>query len=323
MSNYLVTGCAGLIGSNVTRILISEGHSVIGIDNLNNSYDIRLKEWRINQILNNSNFDFHPTDICNMSKLRDIFNNKIEGVINLAAREGIRDSVKNPWDYYKTNVIGTINLLELCKEFDINKFVLASTSSLYGETNEQPFSETHNTDYPLSPYTASKKAAETVCYTYHHLYNMDISIPRYFTVYGPAGRPDMAIFKFIQSISEGVPVTIFGDGEQTRDFTYVDDIAKGTVLSLKKLGYQVINLGSDKAVSVNSCISLIENHLEKPAERKYFPTHPADVRNTWADITKAKELLKWKPETNLNKGIEETVKWYVENQSWARTIAIN
>ena len=323
MSNYLVTGCAGLIGSNVTRMLISEGHSVIGIDSLNNSYDIRLKEWRINQILNSSNFDFHSTDICNMSRLRDIFNNKIEGVINLAARAGVRDSVKDPWDYYKTNVIGTINLLELCKEFDISKFVLASTSSLYGETNEQPLSETHITDYPLSPYAASKKASEAICYTYHHLYNIDISIPRYFTVYGPAGRPDMAVFRFIQSISKGVPITIFGDGKQTRDFTYVDDIAKGTVLSLKKLGYQVINLGCDTPISVNSCISLIEKNLGRSAQKTYLPIHPADVRNTWADITQAKELLKWKPETSFSEGIRETVRWYVENQSWASTIAIN
>ena len=322
MSNYVVTGCAGLIGSNVSRILISQGHSVIGIDSLDKSCDIRLKEWRLSQILKNANFDFQVTDICDLKKLKHIFNDKIEGVINLAARAGVRGSVKDPWDYYQTNVIGTINLLELCKEFNIPKFVLASTSSLYGESNKQPFAETQDTNFPLSPYSASKKAAETICYTYHHLYNIDISIPRYFTVYGPAGRPDMAVFKFIQWIAEGSAISLFGDGEQTRDFTHVDDIARGTVLSLKPMGFQIINLGSDKPISVNDCISLIENNLDKPAETTYHPSHPADVRHTWADISKAKELLAWEPRTDIKDGIKQTVNWYIENQDWARTIEL-
>ena len=183
MSNFVVTGCAGLIGSNVSRILLSQGHSVIGIDSLNESCDIRLKEWRLSQILENSKFDFQLADICDFEKLKHIFNNKIDGLINLAARAGVRGSVMDPWNYYQTNVIGTINLLELCKEFNIPKFVLASTSSLYGESNKQPFTETHDTNFPLSQYAASKKAAETICYTYHHLYNIDISIPRYYRVW--------------------------------------------------------------------------------------------------------------------------------------------
>ena len=323
MSNFVVTGCAGLIGSNVSRLLLSQGHSVIGIDSLNESCDIRLKEWRLSQILENSKFDFQLADICDFEKLKHIFNNKIDGLINLAARAGVRGSVMDPWNYYQTNVIGTINLLELCKEFNIPKFVLASTSSLYGESNKQPFTETHDTNFPLSQYAASKKAAETICYTYHHLYNIDISIPRYFTVYGPAGRPDMAVFKFIQWIAEGSAISLFGDGEQTRDFTHVDDIARGTVLSLKPMGFQIINLGSDKPVSVNDCKSLIESNLDRSAEKMYHPSHPADVRNTWANIDKAKELLGWEPRTNIKDGIKQTVKWYKENQTWARTIALD
>ena len=170
--NILVTGCAGFIGSNVSSKLLSQGQEVIGIDNLNNSYDIKLKEWRLNQLLEIPQFNFHLSDICDVDKLRIIFKSDVDGVINLAARAGVRASLINPWEYYETNVTGTLNLLELCREFGINKFVLASTSSLYGQTNDQPFSETQSTDYPLSPYAASKKAAETLCYTYHHLYGL-------------------------------------------------------------------------------------------------------------------------------------------------------
>ncbi|MBO54734.1 MAG: nucleotide sugar epimerase [Dehalococcoidia bacterium] len=320
MSRYVVTGCAGLIGSQVTHTLLSNGHSVIGIDSLNKSYDERLKNWRVDQFKNDPMFDFHIADIRDANTLKYIFNNDINAVINLAAKAGVRQSLIEPLQYYETNVIGTVNLLEMCRTFNIKKFVLASTSSLYGDKSQQPLQETTDTNSPLSPYSASKKAAEAICYTYHHLYNIDITIPRYFTVYGPAGRPDMAIFKFIQWIAEGIPITIFGDGEQTRDFTYVDDIAKGTILSLKQLGYETINLGSDKPVSVNTCISLIEECLHKSAQKQYLPRHPADVQNTWANISKAKDLLEWQPRTDLREGIKQTVNWYLENQSWVRTI---
>jgi len=320
MSKYMVTGCAGLIGSKVTQILLSEGHFVIGIDNLNNSYDVRLKEWRINQFKSNIHFDFQIADIRDIRGLKQIFNSDIDAVINLAAKAGVRQSLIDPSGYYETNVGGTINLLEMCKDFKIKKFVLASTSSLYGDQSQQPFEETSDTDHPLSPYAASKKAAETICYSYHYLHDIDISIPRYFTVYGPAGRPDMAIFKFIQWISQGIPITIFGDGEQTRDFTYVDDIALGTTLCLKPLGYEIINLGSDKPVSVNACISLIEANLRQPASKKYLPHHPADVMATWANINKSKQLLSWTPTVSLNDGINKTVKWYQKNKSWVDSI---
>ena len=323
MSRYVVTGCAGLIGSQVTYLLLSEGHSVIGIDSLDKSYDERLKNWRVDQFKNAPMFEFHIIDIRDANKLKSIFKHDIDAVINLAAKAGVRQSLIEPLQYYETNVTGTINLLEMCRTFNIKKFVLASTSSLYGDVSQQPIRESTDTNCPLSPYAASKKAAEAICYTYHHLYNIDITIPRYFTVYGPAGRPDMAIFKFIQWIAEGIPITIYGDGEQTRDFTYVNDIARGTVLSLKQVGYETINLGSDKPVSVNTCISLIEEYLNKSAIKKYLPRHPADVQNTWADVTKARKLLEWLPKTDLNNGLSETVKWHIENQSWAKAITIN
>ena len=323
MSRYIVTGCAGLIGSHVTQALLDQGHAVIGIDNLNSSYDERLKNWRVNRLKNHLTFDFHIADVRDSHRLKSIFTDDLDAVINLAAKAGVRQSLTEPLEYYETNVTGTINLLEMCRTFNIKKFILASTSSLYGDGTQQPFQETNDTNCPLSPYAASKKAAEAICYTYHHLYDIDITIPRYFTVYGPAGRPDMAIFKFIKWIAEGIPITLFGDGEQTRDFTYVSDIAQGTILSLKKLGYQVINLGSDKPISVNNCISLIEDSLQKPSKRNYLPSHPADVRHTWANISKAKDLLGWKPETDINTGINESVKWYIENQSWAKRIAVD
>lgn len=213
--DYLVTGVAGFIASKVAEFLLAEGHTVAGIDNMNDSYDVRLKEWRLQQLQKYTSFHFHKGDICDRRMLASLlaaFDGKPDAVINLAARAGVRPSVKNPMVYYDTNMKGTLNLLELCREYEIRKFVLASTSSLYGSKNSLPFREDANTDNPLSPYAASKKAAETLCYTYHYLHGIDVTILRYFTVYGPAGRPDMSPFRFVQWISEKRPVTVFGDG---------------------------------------------------------------------------------------------------------------
>jgi nucleoside-diphosphate-sugar epimerase len=232
----------------------------------------------------------------------------------------VRQSVENPWVYIDTNVTGTLNLLELCRERQIGKFVLASTSSLYGADNPRPFSEDARTDGPLSPYAASKKAAEAFCYTYHYLYNIDVSVLRYFTVYGPAGRPDMSMFRFVQWISEGKPVKVFGDGRQERDFTYVDDIARGTIAALRPLGYEVINLGSDKPVALMDVIRLVEKLLDKEAQLVYQERHPADVLATWANIHKAERLLSWRPQTSLHEGTAQLVEWYRENEAWAREI---
>ena len=240
----MVTGCAGFIGWKVAEKLLAENINVVGIDNMNDYYDTKLKEWRLQQLKvkseklkaeKDTEFFFNKSDIGNFDEIKKIFSShKIDAVINLAARAGVRASVEDPWVYLDTNTKGTLNLLECCKDFGVKKFVLASTSSLYS-FNEMPFRETDRTDTPLAPYSATKKAAEALCYSYHYLYNLDISIPRYFTVYGPAGRPDMSIFIFIKNIDNSIPITVFGDGKQKRDFSFIDDIADGTIKCLQPL----------------------------------------------------------------------------------------
>lgn len=341
MNRYLVTGVAGFIASKVAEFLLAAGHTVVGVDNLNAAYDVRLKEWRLAQIKDHPNFTFHKLDITNREALTDLFssqhstsnlqpatsnsqpatpNSPFDAVINLAAWAGVRRSVENPWIYLETNATGTLNLLELCREFGVPKFVLASTSSLYGKENEMPYRETMDTSRPLSPYAASKKAAEAMCYTYHYLYDLDVTVFRYFTVYGPAGRPDMSLFRFTQWISEGRPVLVYGDGTQQRDFTYVDDIARGTIAGLKPLGYEIINLGSDTPVVLLDTIRLIEELTGRQANLQYRPCHPADVLATWAGIEKAERLLGWRPQMTYREGIAALVAWYRENRDWAKDV---
>lgn len=322
MKTYLVTGAAGFIASKVCELLLADGQEVLGIDNLNDAYDTRLKHWRLEQLRNTPNFTFQQLDICQYNQLRDSFPPKCDAVINLAARAGVRQSLKDPWIYIKTNVTGTLNLLELCKEFGVKKFVLASTSSIYGSSLSVPFREDALAAEPLSPYAASKKGAEALCHSYHHLYGIDTTIFRYFTVYGPAGRPDMSLFRFVQWISKGQKVTVFGDGQQTRDFTYVDDIASGTVKGLRPLDYEIINLGSDKPIVLLEVIRLIEKLLNKEAQLEFVPRHPADVTSTWADISKARRLLDWRPSHTFRQGVEALVSWYQENESWAKNIVV-
>ena len=320
MAKYLVTGCAGFIGSRITELLLERGDTVVGVDNLNDAYPPPLKEWRLAQLQKFPSFEFEQRDITHFDALKELFQQyKFDAVMNLAARAGVRASVENPWIYFDTNIIGTLNLLELCKEFGVKKFLLASTSSIYGES-EMPFREDQRTDFQLSPYAASKKGAESLAYTYHYLYGIDITIPRYYTVFGPAGRPDMSVFKFIHRIAEGLPIPVYGDGSQERDFTYIDDIARGSIAALKPLGFEVINLGSDRPVKLNHVIHLIEKYLEKKAQIEYQPRHPADVPKTWADITRAKELLSWRPLVSIEEGIQRTVEWYLENREWVRNV---
>ncbi|RLA85569.1 MAG: nucleotide sugar epimerase [Deltaproteobacteria bacterium] len=321
---YLVTGAAGFIGSQVARLLLQSGERVVGVDNLNEAYDPRLKNWRLDQLRGFANFSFYRLDICDQKALGGLFEKEgpFDAVLNLAARAGVRASVEDPQGYFETNVTGTLNLLELCRRYGIRKFVLASTSSLYGAHNPRPFREDADTSYPLSPYAASKKAAEALCYTYHYLHGIDVTVLRYFTVYGPAGRPDMSIFRFIRWIAEGEPLVVFGDGSQQRDFTYIDDIARGTLSALKPVGYQIINLGSDRPVSITELINLLEGLLSKKARVVHQPPHAADVPATWADITKARELLGWEPQTGLEEGLKRTVMWYFDNRGWAREIKL-
>lgn len=326
---YLVTGVAGFIASKVAEFLLDEGHCVVGIDNLNDAYDKRLKYWRLAQLEGRDGFTFQRLDITENKSLHSLFAGTstssngapvFDAVINLAARAGVRQSVENPWIYCETNLIGTLNLLELCRKFNVGKFVLASTSSLYGAHNARPYREDADTNGPLSPYAASKKSAEALCYTYHHLYDLDVTILRYFTVYGPVGRPDMSLFRFTQWISEGRPVTVYGDGSQSRDFTFVDDIARGTIAATRPLGYEVINLGSDKPVVLMDAIRMVEKCVGKEAKLEFQPRHPADVMTTWADIRRAEQLLDWQPQYCLEQGVERLVTWYQANRSWTSEI---
>jgi len=322
MAHYLVTGTAGFIASKVAEFLLDEGHTVVGVDNLNDAYDVRLKEWRLGRLRGREGFSYAHLDICDKDALqKQIFGgDRFDAVFNLAARAGVRQSVENPYVYADTNLDGTLNLLELCREHDIGKFILASTSSLYGAHNEMPYTESQNTDRPLSPYAASKKAAEAMCYTYHYLFGMDVTVFRYFTVYGPAGRPDMSLFRFTQWISEGKPVIVYGDGQQSRDFTFVDDIARGTIAGLAEVGYEVINLGSDTPVVLIDAVRLIEEISGKSADIHFEPRHKADVTATWANISKAERLLGWRPQYDFRKGVKALVDWYEANRDWAREI---
>ena len=305
----LLTGAAGFIGSKTAQLLIQKGYQVVGIDNLNDYYDVRLKQYRLKDLKKQNGFIFHKADIEDLAALGRLFKKySFCAVINLAARAGVRYSIENPHVYLTTNTHGNLNLLECCRAHNIQKFVLASTSSLYAG-QEMPFKETLPVNTPISPYAASKKGAEMTCYTYHYLFGMDVTILRYFTVYGPAGRPDMSVFRFIKWIDEGKPIELFGDGNQSRDFTYVDDIARGTIKALKKVGFKVINLGGDSPYKLNDVIGLMEKYLGKQAEIQTFPFHKADMLSTWADVSRARDILKWRPRVGIEKGIKNCVEW--------------
>ncbi len=313
---YLVTGCAGFIASRVAELLLDAGYGVVGIDNLNDAYDPRLKQWRLARLQARDGFQFQRLDISGRGGVEQLYETEgpFEAVVNLAARAGVRTSVENPWVYYQANCDGTLNLLDACRQHGVKKFVLASTSSLYGAHNPVPYREDSDTSRPLSPYAASKKAAEALAYTYHYLHGLDVTVLRYFTVYGPAGRPDMSVFRFIRRIAEGEPIVVFGDGSQQRDFTYVDDIAQGTVAAMRPLGYEVINLGGDRPVRLATVIETISTLLDRPPEIDYHPPHPADVPATWADVTKAGQLLQWSPRISIEEGLHRSVDWYRENR---------
>jgi nucleoside-diphosphate-sugar epimerase len=325
---YIVTGVAGFIAAKVAEQLLADGHAVVGLDSLNDAYDVRLKNWRLSQLQGKRGFTFHQVDIENRQAVQETFaaacapgRPQPEAVLNLAARAGVRYSVENPWVYFATNVTGTLNLLEACRAFGVSKFVLSSTSSLYGRDNPMPYREDADTSRPLSPYAASKKAAESLCYSYHHLHGVDVSVLRYFTVYGPAGRPDMSPFRFVQWLTEERPLVLYGDGSQQRDFTFVDDVARGTVAALKPLGFEAINLGSDEPIVLNDAIRMMEELVGKKARILTKPRHPADMQATWADISKAGRLLGWRPRTAFSQGIAALVAWYQANRDWAREIA--
>lgn len=317
----LVTGCAGFIGSRVSSLLVNLGHTVCGIDNFSDSYDVRMKHWRAENLLTLRSIECLDADITDREYLNKLFNNfKPDAVINMAARAGVRQSIENPLDYYHTNVTGVLNLLELCRNFGVNRFLQASTSSVYG-TNKMPFSEDVPIGTLLSPYATSKKSAEDLCKLYGDLFDFDITVFRFFTVYGPSGRPDMSLFRFVRWIAEDEPLHLNGDGSQQRDFTHVDDVVSGVVAALdRRGGFEIFNLGSDRPVSLNSVITQIANLLGKSVNIEYHPFHRTDVPATWANISRARELLGWEPIVGLNEGIASVVDWYIENRDWARTI---
>ncbi len=338
----MVTGCAGMIGARVAGKLLADGVRVVGVDILNDAYDIRLKDWRMERLMGTEGFEFHKADISDEAAMDGIFTGAAAGasersdpapisaVINLAARAGVRQSIEDPAAYYEANLLGTLSLLRLCASHEVPKFVLSSTSSVYGLAASTPTSEGGamggqlsvglETARPLSPYAASKKAAEALAYTYHHLYGLDVSILRYFTVYGPAGRPDMSLFRFVQKISEGRPIMVFGDGSQSRDFTFVDDVAAATIASTRPVGYEIMNVGSDSPVVLSDAISIIEELTGNIAYIDYQPMHSADVTATWADISKTKRLLDWEPKTSFSDGLVSLVKWYQDNRDWAQDV---
>jgi UDP-glucuronate 4-epimerase len=323
MATYLVTGAAGFIAARTTQLLLDAGHTVVGVDNLNDYYDVRLKQHRLAQLTSRPNFTFVRLDIEQLAALEPLFaHHKFDAVLNLAARAGVRYSMENPFVYLTTNALGTLNLLELMRRHGVKKHVLASSSSLYAG-QKMPFTEDLPVNTPVSPYAASKKAAEVMAYSYHHLYRIDSTVVRYFTVYGPASRPDMAQLRFVKWIDEGKPIELFGDGTQARDFTYVDDIARGTIAALKLPGYEIINLGGGRnPLTLTTIIEKLETLLGKKAVLNRQPFHVADLKETWADISKAERLLGWKPRTGIDEGLQLSVDWYRANQSWLKNLKV-
>ena len=331
MANYLVTGAAGFIGSRVAELLLDDGHTVLGVDNLNDAYDVRMKHWRLSNLQKQDCFEFKKLDISNKEDLESLVAAEAsprlqaggpayDGIINLAARAGVRQSVQNPWVYVDTNMTGTLNLLEIARKYQIPKFILASTSSIYGDNAPIPTPEEADSDHPLQPYAASKKGAEAMCHAYHFLYDIDVTIFRYFTVYGRAARPDMVMFRFIQWISEGRPVRLNGDGEQSRGFTHLDDIARGTILGLKPLGFEIINLGGHESIKINALIRMMEGLIGKKGQVQHLPRHPADMLTNLAKIDKARRLLDWEPRVSLKEGVADLVAWYNAERDWASQI---
>lgn len=323
MAHIFVTGAAGFIASRICELLLDNGDEVTGIDILNNIYDVRLKEYRLNKLMGREGFHFFRTDITDFAGLEKLFSaNHYDAVINIAGIPGVRLSMKDPWLYLNVNTGGVVNLLECCRRYGVKKFIQASTSSIYGENAPFPTDENASSDRPLQPYAASKKGAEAECHAYHYLYDIDVTIFRFFTVYGPAGRPDMAIYRFIKWIAEGEPIQLNGDGNQTRGFTYVDDIAKGCILGLKNVGYEIMNLGGHESISINDLIHKLEGMIGRKAIVDHQPVVKADMLANLADITKARKLLNWEPEVELDEGLRRTVDWYLQGRDWLKDIRI-
>ena len=312
----IVAGAAGFIGAAVSARLLETGCRVIGLDNLNNYYSTRLKHRRLEPLTSNPRFQFSELDIVDRSALEELFSNagRVDAVINLAAQAGVRHSFADPVHCFRSNVVGCLNLLDATQKSAIPKFILASSSTLYANS-DPPFSEDSVTGTTRSPYAESKKKAESIASGFHEKHELDVTVLRYFTVYGPAGRPDMAYLKFAQAIDQGKPILLFGDGHQARDFTHIDDIVRGTIAALQPAGYQVFNLGQGgQPISMLSLIERIGKQLQKTPNIEFHPPQPGDMDSTQADNTRARQQLNWEPQVEFESGIVETIEWYKHNR---------
>jgi len=306
----LITGAAGFIGSHLSERLLTNGWTVVGIDNFDDFYDPQIKRGNISDCLKDKNFQLIEADIRDGAAMDKTVGGGVEIIVHLAALAGVRPSIARPLLYADVNVNGTMVLLEAAKKHKVGKFVFGSSSSVYGNNEKVPFSEDDNVDFPISPYAATKKAGELICHTYHHLCRIHITCLRFFTVYGPRQRPDLAIHKFAKLIEQDKPIPVYGDGSMMRDFTYIDDIIDGTVAAIDKCeGFNIYNLGESQPVTVNDLIVEIENALGKKAVKEYLPPQPGDVERTYADITKAAKELGYNPKTTIRTGLANFTIW--------------
>ncbi len=310
--NFFITGGAGFIGSHLIEALLKKSHQVVCLDDCNDYYNPAVKRNNIQAHSHNSNFKLIEGDVRHSALLENIFlKNNFDCIVHLAARAGVRQSIYYPKLYADVNILGTLNVLECAKKYKVKKFIFASSSSVYGNNKKVPFLEIDPVDFPISPYAATKKAGELLCYNYHHLYGISIACLRFFTVYGPRQRPEMAIHSFIRSIARDETITMYGDGITSRDYTYVDDIVLGILLSIEKeLGYEIFNLGNSYPVRLIDLIHMIEKYSGKSSKIEKKPLQPGDVEKTFAGIEKAKNLLGWKPEVGIEEGIQRTVEWH-------------
>ncbi len=308
----MLTGGAGFIGSHYCEKLLQDGHEVVILDNFNDYYDPKIKRRNLDEVRRVGEFTLIEGDLTDAEVLETIFSrHRFDAMVHLAARAGVRPSLKQPLLYERVNVQGTIQLLDHARMQGIERIVIASSSSVYGENEKVPFSEADPVDNPISPYAATKKACELIAFTYHHLYQMNITCLRFFTVYGPRQRPDMAIHKFTRLIDAGEPIPVFGDGSSRRDYTYISDIIDGVQKSLDHCrGYHIYNLGESRTITLSELIALIEEKLGKKAVIDRRPTQPGDVPITYADISRAREEIGYAPQVDMAEGITEFVGWF-------------
>jgi len=309
---YLVTGGAGFIGSHLCEALVSRGVDTICVDNFNEFYNPEIKRQNIRELQKSAHFALFPYDILDLRQLETIFEGQpIECIIHLAARAGVRPSIRQPLLYQEVNVKGTLHLLELAKKYGVPKFIFASSSSIYGNVRTVPFSESDNVDFPVSTYAATKKAGELLCYTYHHLYGISIFCIRFFTVYGPRQRPDMAIHKFTRLIDQNRKVPIYGDGKSQRDYTFISDVIDGLLKAIERCdGFQIYNFGNSRAIALLDMVKAIEKLLGKKARLEFLPFQVGDVWITYADIRKAQKELDYEPKVEFEQGLTQFIEWY-------------